>query len=84
MSGATPHSTRAVKSVTSICEEHIKDDYSLEIIDIYQRPEFAKQDDIIAVPTLLKCKPEPMRRLIGDMSREEKVLTGLDLKGFTD
>jgi circadian clock protein KaiB len=84
VSGATPHSTRAVKNITAICQEHLRNDYSLEIIDIYQKPQFAKSDQIIAVPTLLKCQPKPMRRLVGDMSVKDKVLIGLDIEEMHD
>jgi circadian clock protein KaiB len=84
VSGATPHSTRAVKNITAICQEHLHNNYTLEIIDIYQKPQFAKSDQIVAVPTLLKCQPQPMRRLIGDMSITDEVLTGLDIEGIDD
>ena len=66
--------------MTAICEESLKDDYDLEIIDIYQQPTLAKGEQIIAAPTLIKKLPQPLRRFIGDMANKEKILVGLDLK----
>jgi circadian clock protein KaiB len=63
-----------------ICEEYLKDRYSLEIIDIYKNPTLAKGEQIIAAPTLIKLLPAPLRRLIGDMANRQKVLVGLDLR----
>jgi circadian clock protein KaiB len=61
-------------------EEHLKGRYTLEVIDIYEQPQLAVGDQIVAVPTLVKKLPSPLRRLIGDLSRDEKVLVGLDLR----
>jgi circadian clock protein KaiB len=69
-----------VAGMTEICEEHLKGRFALEVIDIYQQPLLAEGDQIIAVPTLLKKLPPPLRRLIGDLSDRERVLIGLDLK----
>jgi len=80
ISGATPNSTRALANLRRICEENLKGRYELEIIDIYQNPKVAKDDQIIALPTLIKKLPLPLHRLIGDMSDKNKVLVGLDLK----
>jgi circadian clock protein KaiB len=80
ISGITPKSSRAIERVKSVCEEHLKDRYDLEIIDIYQQPSLAKGEQIIAAPTLIKKLPHPLRRIIGDMSNEERVLLGLDLR----
>lgn len=80
VSGMTPRSARAIANIKEICEEHLKGLYVLEVIDIYQQPVLAKGDQIIAVPTLLKKLPLPLRRLIGDLSDRERVLIGLDLK----
>lgn len=77
--GATPHSVRAVKNITRICEQYCKDDYQLEVIDIHQQPELAKSEQIIAAPTLIKYAPEPMRRLVGDLSDTATVLNALGL-----
>jgi len=78
--GMTPRSMRAVESIKAICEEHLKGRYELEIIDIQQQPVLARGDQIIAAPTLIKRLPEPLRRLIGDLSDSERVLLGLDLR----
>ena len=79
VSGTTPRSARAITSIKKICEENLKDEYDLEVIDIF-RERTNDQDNIIAVPTLIKSLPLPLRRLIGDLSDEEKVLVGLDIK----
>jgi circadian clock protein KaiB len=80
ITGMTPNSKRAVENVKNICEEYLKGRYELEIIDIYQQPALAEGEQIIAAPTLIKQLPNPLRRLIGDMSNTEKVLIGLDLR----
>ena len=80
VTGSTASSIRAVQNLKRICEEHLTDEYDLEVIDIYQRPELAKGEHIIAAPTLVKMLPHPLKRLIGDMSNEERVLIGLDLR----
>lgn len=80
VTGMTPRSTRAVENVRTICEEHLKGRYDLEVIDIYQQPTLAKGEQIIAAPTLIKKLPLPLRRVIGDLSSTERVLIGLDLK----
>lgn len=79
VTGATQHSMLAVKNIKIICEEYLHNRYSLEIIDVYQQPESAKDEQIIAAPTLIKIEPQPVRRLVGDMSNTSKVLAGLDL-----
>jgi len=80
VTGMTRRSQQAIRNVQRICREHFGDDYHLEVIDIYQQPALAKGDQIIAVPTLIKELPSPLRRLIGDLSKEERVLMGLDLR----
>ncbi len=80
ITGITPRSTLAIASVKKICEEHLKGRYELEVIDIYQQPNLARGEQIIAAPTLVKKLPLPLRRLIGDMSDAEKFLVGIDLK----
>ncbi len=80
VAGATPKSTRAIESIKVLCEEHLKGRYALEVIDIYQQPALAKGEQIVAVPTLIKRLPLPLRKLVGDMSNEERVLFGLDLR----
>jgi circadian clock protein KaiB len=80
VAGTTPRSTMAIANLKSICEEHLADRYDLEVIDIYQQPALGKGEQIIAVPTLIKKLPPPVRKLIGDMSDKEKVLIGLDIR----
>ncbi len=80
ITGATPRSLRAIANVKAICEEHLQGRYELEVIDLYQQPVLAQGEQIIAAPTLIKELPEPLRRVIGDMSQTEKILVGLDLK----
>lgn len=80
ITGNTPQSMRAIMNLKRICEEYLKDRYNLEIIDIYKKPELAKGEQIVAAPTLIKSLPHPLKKLIGDLSNEEKVLLGLDLR----
>jgi circadian clock protein KaiB len=80
VAGATPKSTQAIMNIKKICEEHLKGRYDLEVIDIYQQPTLAKGEQIIAVPTLVKKLPPPLRRFIGSMADMERILVGLDLK----
>lgn len=80
VAGMTPRSARAVANIKEICEAHLKGRFALEVVDIYQQPVLAKGDQIIAVPTLIRRLPMPLRRLIGDLSDRERVLVGLDLK----
>jgi circadian clock protein KaiB len=80
----TPRSIAAIRSVKYVCERHLQGRYELEIIDIYQHPTLAKGEQIVAAPTLIKKLPLPLRRLIGDMADEERVLVGLDLRTKDD
>ena len=80
VSGSTSKSALAVENIKRICEQHLKNRYDLEVIDIYQQPKLARDEQIVAVPTLIKRLPRPLRRLIGDLSDQDKVLFGLDLK----
>ena len=80
VTGMTPKSARAIANVKTICEEHLKGRYDLEVIDLYQRPQLAEGEQIIAAPTLIKDLPLPLRRVIGDFSNSERVLVGLDLR----
>jgi circadian clock protein KaiB len=79
VTGSTPRSTRAIKNMRDICETHLQGRYDLEVIDIYQEPETALSQQIIAVPTLIKLLPSPLKRIIGDLSETEKILHSLDL-----
>jgi len=80
VTGATPASTRAIANLKTLCDEHLKDRVDLEVIDIFQRPELAQGEQIIATPTLIKELPLPLRRFIGDMEGLEGKLLGLDVK----
>jgi circadian clock protein KaiB len=79
ITGATPNSLRAVTNIRQICDDHLKDNYELEIVDVYQQREMAEKEQIIALPLLIKKLPLPQRRMIGDLSDTEKVLKGLGL-----
>jgi circadian clock protein KaiB len=79
VTGSTPRSRRAIENMRSICESHLEGRYDLEVIDIYQQPEAAISEQVVAVPTLVKLLPGPLRRIIGDLSETEKVLHSLDL-----
>jgi circadian clock protein KaiB len=83
VTGMTPKSALAVANVKAICEEHLKGRYELEVIDLYQRPQLAEGEQILAAPTLIKDLPLPLRRIIGDFSNSERVLVGLDLRRKT-
>ena len=80
ITGASPNSMRAISNLKSICEEHLKGRYQLEIIDVYQQPLIAEREQLIALPLLIKKAPGIERRLIGDMSDKQKVLRGLGLE----
>lgn len=80
ITGTSSRSRLAISNLKKICEEYLEGQYELEVIDLYQNPLEAKKEQIIAAPTLIKKLPLPFRRIIGDMSNEEKVLIGLDLK----
>lgn len=80
VTGMTARSTEAVANIKAVCEEHLHGRYELEVIDLYQHPELAKDEQIIAAPTLVKKLPAPLRRFIGNLSDEERVLVGLDLR----
>jgi len=80
ITGTTSRSVLALTNLKKICEEYLEGRYELEVIDLYRMPSLAKDEQIIAAPTLIKKLPLPFRRIIGDMSDVEKVLMGLDLK----
>jgi circadian clock protein KaiB len=83
VAGQTPKSVRAISNIKRICEENLKGHYELEVIDLYQHPQLAQGEQIIAVPTLIKKLPLPLRRIIGDLSDTARVLVGLDLHSTT-
>jgi circadian clock protein KaiB len=79
VTGSTPKSIRAITNIKQLCETHLKGRYSLEIVDIYQQPNLARGEQIIAAPTLIKKLPLPLRKFIGDMANSDRILIGLDL-----
>lgn len=79
ITGATPNSMRAVHNIKEICEEHLAGRYELLIIDIYQQPQLAKQEQLVAAPMLIRQRPLPRRRLVGDLSNRAAVLISLGL-----
>ena len=81
VTGASPNSARAISNLKKICEEYLKDSYELEIVDEYQQPIVAMNEQLIALPMLVKISPGMERRLIGDMSDKQKVLKGLEIMG---
>ena len=80
IAGNTPKSMTALANLRKYCEEHLADQYSLEVIDLLLQPQLAAGDQILAIPTLVRKVPVPIRKIIGDLSNEEKVLVGLDLR----
>jgi circadian clock protein KaiB len=79
VTGASPNSLRAIANTKNLCEEYIRDDYDLEVIDVYQQPYVAKEENIIALPMLVRKHPLPEKRLIGDMSDIDRVLKSIGL-----
>lgn len=80
IAGNTPKSIAALANLRRYCEEHLSGQYSIEVIDLLLHPQLAEGDQILAVPTLVKKVPEPIRKIIGDLSNREKVLVGLDIR----
>lgn len=78
--GQTPKSVSAFKNLKRICEQHMPGRYHIEVIDLMQNPRLAKDDEIIAIPTLVRRLPAPLRKIIGDLSDEERTLVGLQLR----
>jgi len=79
VAGQTTRSLRAVENIKRICQENLDNRYTLEVVDLYQQPQLAQDEQIVAVPALIKRLPHPLRMVIGDMSNTERVLVGLDL-----
>src|ERR1700730_9169751 len=79
IAGQTPKSILALENITKYSEEHLKDNYSLEVIDLLKSPQLAEKDEIFAIPTLVRKIPKPLKRIIGDLSNKEKVLMGLNI-----
>lgn len=80
IAGQTPKSVTALKNITKYCKEHLAGKYTIEVIDLLKNPQLAEGDQIFAIPTLVRKVPEPIRRIIGDLSNEEKVLVGLNIR----
>jgi circadian clock protein KaiB len=80
IAGSSDRSTRAIQNAKEICDEHLAGTYELDVVDLFKQPTLAKDDQILAVPTLIKKLPLPLRRFIGDLSDRDVVLVGLDLK----
>jgi circadian clock protein KaiB len=80
IAGQTPKSILALKNITRYCEEHLNGKYTIEIIDLLKNPQLAEGDQIFAIPTLVRKVPEPIRKIIGDLSNEERVLVGLNIR----
>src|SRR5512137_237485 len=79
VAGQTPKSLEAFANLKKICEQHLKGRYSIEVVDLLENPKLAKGDQILAIPTLVRRLPPPIRKIIGDLSNEERVLVGLDV-----
>lgn len=83
VAGQTPKSVTALANLRKYCEQHLKGRYKLEVIDLLLHPELAEGDQVLAIPTLVRKVPEPIRKIIGDLSNEERVLVGLDVRPIT-
>jgi circadian clock protein KaiB len=83
VAGKTAKSATALANLKRYCEEHLKGEYVIEVIDLLEKPQLAEGDQIFAIPTLVRKVPEPIRKIIGDLSNEEKVLVGLDIRPVT-
>jgi circadian clock protein KaiB len=80
VAGQTLKSTLALMNLKQICEEHLQERYEIEVIDLLENPQLARGDQILAIPTLVRRLPEPIKKIIGDLSNSERVLVGLDLR----
>ena len=80
VAGKTPKSVTAFANLKRLCEEHLQGRYKIEVIDLIENPKLAKGDQILALPTLVRKLPEPVRKIIGDLSNTERVLVGLDIR----
>jgi circadian clock protein KaiB len=79
VSGSSARSLKAVYNLKKLCEEYLSDEYDLEVIDIYENPDAAREEQIIAAPTLVKKLPQPLRKFVGDLSNTQRILVGLDI-----
>lgn len=82
VAGQSPKSLAAFANLKRICEEHMLDDYRIEVVDLMENPQLAREDQIVAIPTLVRKLPQPLRKIIGDLSNSERVLVGLELRSI--
>ena len=80
VAGKSPKSMVALRNLRALCETHLAGRFFIEVIDVFEHPEVARTDQIVAIPTLIRRLPEPIKKIIGDLSRQERVLVGLDLE----
>ena len=80
VTGSSTRSLRAISNLKKLCDEYLPDRYDLEVIDIYEHPDVAREEQIIAAPTLVRHLPQPLRRFVGDLSNTQKLLVGLDIR----
>jgi circadian clock protein KaiB len=80
VAGQTPKSLAALANLRKICEQYLENKYSIEVVDLVRNPRLARKDQILAIPTLVRALPVPIRKIIGDLSNTEKVLTGLEVR----
>lgn len=80
VAGQTPKSVAALANLKRFCEEHLPGQYSIEVVDLVKNPQLARGDQILAIPTLVRKLPSPMKKIIGDLSDRERVLVGMDLR----
>ena len=80
VAGHTDKSLRAINNLKRICKEHLEDKYTIEVIDLIEKPQLAAGDQIVALPTLVRRLPEPIKKILGDLSNQERVLVGLDVR----
>jgi circadian clock protein KaiB len=80
VAGRSPKCVAALENLRRFCEEHMQGQYQIEVVDLLENPRLAKDDQIVAIPTLVRKLPEPLRRIIGDLSNTERMFVGLDLK----
>jgi circadian clock protein KaiB len=79
VAGQTPKSITAFSNLKRLCEEHLRQRYKIEVVDLFKHPELAQEDQIVALPTLVRKLPEPIRRIVGDLSNSHRVIVGLNL-----
>jgi circadian clock protein KaiB len=84
VAGQTPRSMAAFANLKKLCEEHLEGKYRIEVVDLMKNPQLAKGDQIIAIPTLVRRLPQPLKKIIGDLSNTERVLVGLDLRSLKE